>query len=303
MLRAFFLYLSTHPGMQRRVTRMRMTRSLVRRFIAGETLDEALQAIQQLNKDGIRASLNVLGENVTTHDEADAALQEYQREIEAINQRQLDANISIKLTQLGLDLDFERCYERVVKLVEQAGQAGFDVEVDMENSAYTDMTLNLVHRIRDHYSNIGVAVQAYLYRSESDIEDLMKRDIKIRLVKGAYKEPPDRAFPRKRQVDENYARLLKRLIERAPRLAIATHDIRLIDRARTWLRETDRDPASYEFQMIYGIRRDLQALLVGEGWPLRVYVPYGTHWYPYFMRRLAERPANVFFLLRHLFRS
>ena len=302
MLRAFFLYLSTQPGLQRRFTHLRLTRRLVRRFIAGETLDDALQAVQKLNHDGIRASLNVLGENVTSHEEADAALQEYQREIDAIRQRKLDANVSIKLTQLGLDLDFERCYERVAKLVQLADQAGFDVEVDMENSAYTDVTLNLVRRIREHYSNIGVAIQAYLYRSETDIDDLMKRDIKIRLVKGAYKEPPDRAFPRKIQVDQNYARLLKRLIERAPRVAIATHDIQLIDRARAWLREQNRGPGSYEFQMIYGIRRDLQTSLVREGWPLRVYVPYGTHWYPYFMRRLAERPANVLFLLRHLFR-
>ncbi|GBC85501.1 Proline dehydrogenase 1 [bacterium HR11] len=303
MLRAFFLYLSRVPRMQDRIVRFAPTRRAARRFIAGESLTEALTAIVELNRRGSKASLNFLGENVHTPDEARAAQSEYFRQVEEIHRRDLDSNISVKLTQLGLDLSTDLCFELVRAIVERAQGYGRDVEIDMEGSDYTDRTLEVVHRLRDEFEGVGVAIQAYLYRSERDLRALISRGIKVRLVKGAYREPPDRAFPRKRQVDENYRRLMDILLAEAPRFAIATHDIRMIRHAVEYVRAHGiTPPRTFEFQMIYGIRRDLQQKLLEEGWPLRVYVPYGTHWYPYFMRRLAERPANVGFILRHLFR-
>lgn len=303
MLRAFFLYLSRVPRMQDRIVRLAPTRRAVRRFIAGESLTEALAAIVELNRRGSKASLNFLGENVHTPDEARAAQSEYFRQVEEIHRRDLDSNISVKLTQLGLDLSTDLCFELVRAIVERAQGYDRDVEIDMEGSDYTDRTLEIVHRLRDEFEGVGVAIQAYLYRSEKDLRSLIARGIKVRLVKGAYREPSDRAFPRKRQVDENYRRLMDILLAEASRFAIATHDIRMIRHAVESIRAHGiTQPRTFEFQMIYGIRRDLQQKLLEEGWPLRVYVPYGTHWYPYFMRRLAERPANVGFILRHLFR-
>jgi proline dehydrogenase len=303
MLRTFFLYLSRVPHMQDRVVRFAPTRRAVRRFIAGESLAEALTAVADLNRRGGRASLNFLGENVRTPEEARVAQAEYFRQVDEIHHRGLDSNISVKLTQLGLDLSTELCFELTREVVERAQHHGRDVEIDMEGSDYTDRTLEIVHRLRDEFDGVGVAIQAYLYRSEKDLRSLIARGIKVRLVKGAYREPPDRAFPRKRQVDENYRRLLDILLAEAPRFAIATHDVRMIQHAIAYIRDHGiAPPRTFEFQMIYGVRRDLQARLLEEGWPLRVYVPYGTHWYPYFMRRLAERPANVGFILRHLFR-
>jgi len=303
MLRAFFLYLSRVPRMQDRIVRFAPTRRAARRFIAGESLAEALTAVADLNRMGGKASLNFLGENVHTPDEARAAQSEYFRQVEEIHRRGLDSNISVKLTQLGLDLSTDLCFELTRAIVERAQGTGRDVEIDMEGSDYTDRTLEIVHRLRDEFEGVGVAIQAYLYRSEKDLRSLIARGIKVRLVKGAYREPSDRAFPRKRQVDENYRRLMGILLAEAPRFAIATHDIRMIRHAVEYVRTHGiAPPRAFEFQMIYGIRRDLQQKLLQEGWPLRVYVPYGTHWYPYFMRRLAERPANVGFILRHLFR-
>ncbi len=303
MLRAFFLYLSRAPHMQDRILRFAPTRRAARRFVAGESLAEALTVVADLNRRGGKASLNFLGENVHTPDEARAAQSEYFRQVEEVHRRGLDSNISVKLTQLGLDLSTDLCFELTRAIVERAQGHGRDVEIDMEGSDYTDRTLEIVHRLRDEFEGVGVAIQAYLYRSEKDLRSLIARGIKVRLVKGAYREPSDRAFPRKRQVDENYRRLMDVLLAEAPRFAIATHDVRMIRHAVEYVRSYGiAPPRTFEFQMIYGVRRDLQRRLLEDGWPLRVYVPYGTHWYPYFMRRLAERPANVGFILRHLFR-
>ncbi len=301
MMRALFLYLSQQPAWQQRLVGFRPTRRLVRRFIAGETLEEAIAAIRQLQQAGAKASLDMLGENVRSEQEARVAQQAYVQSLQMIHAYGLDSNISIKPTHLGLDIDRALCYDLVESLVERAHALHNMVEIDMESSAYTDATLDLVHRLRDRFERVGVAIQAYLYRSERDVRRLIERGIKVRLVKGAYKEPPSVAFPRKKEVDRNYVHLMKILLDSGQYHAIATHDARIIEEAMAYTRAIGRDPRSFEFQMLYGVRRDLQQRLIREGWILRIYVPYGTHWYPYFMRRLAERPANVLFVLRHLF--
>ncbi len=302
MLRSFFLYLSQNAQVQDWVVRLPVSRRWVRRFVAGERLEDALRVVEALQRSGAKAALDFLGENVDSPEEARQAQQAYQAALDEIHRRSLDCNISIKLTQMGLDLSPELCLQLVRPVVARAQAYGTDVEFDMESSAYTDATLAIVHRLRDEFDRVGVAIQAYLYRSEQDVRDLIRRGIKVRLVKGAYREPPSVAFPTKRQVDENFAHLMEILLDSGQYHAIATHDARLIARAIADARRRGLSPPSFEFQMLYGIRRDLQERLVREGWTLRVYVPYGTHWYPYFMRRLAERPANVFFLIRHLAR-
>ncbi len=302
MLRSFFLYLSRNSQVQDWLVRLPVSRRWVRRFVAGERLEEALRVVEALQRSGAKAALDFLGENVRSVDEARQAQQAYQAALDEIHRRGLDCNISIKLTQMGLDLSPELCLELVRPIVAQAQAYGTDVEFDMESSAYTDATLAIVHRLRDEFERVGVAIQAYLYRSESDVRALIRRGIKVRLVKGAYREPVSIAFPTKRQVNENFVHLMEILLDSGHYHAIATHDARLIARAIDYARRKGLSPKAFEFQMLYGIRRDLQERLVREGWTLRVYVPYGTHWYPYFMRRLAERPANVFFLLRHIAR-
>jgi len=302
MLRAFFLYLSRNSQVQDWVVRLPVSRRWVRRFVAGERLEEALRVVEALQKSGAKAALDFLGENVRSAEEARQAQQAYQAALDEIHRRGLDCNISIKLTQMGLDLSPDLCFQLVRPIVAQAQAYGTDVEFDMESSAYTDATLRIVHRLRDEFERVGVAIQAYLYRSEQDVWALIRRGIKVRLVKGAYREPPDIAFPTKRQVDANFVHLMEILLDSGHYHAIATHDARLIARAIDYARRKGLSPRAFEFQMLYGIRRDLQERLVREGWTLRVYVPYGTHWYPYFMRRLAERPANVLFLLRHIAR-
>jgi proline dehydrogenase len=302
MLRSFFLYLSRNPQVQYWVVRLPLSRRWVRRFVAGERLEEALRVVQALQRSGAKAALDFLGEHVHSVEVARQAQQAYQAALDEIYRRGLDCNISIKLTQMGLDLSPELCLELVRPIVAQAHAYATDVEFDMESSAYTDATLAIVHRLRDEFDRVGVAIQAYLYRSEQDVWGLIRRGIKVRLVKGAYREPSGIAFPTKRQVDENFIHLMEILLDSGQYHAIATHDARLIARTIDYARRKGLSPRAFEFQMLYGIRQDLQARLIREGWTLRVYVPYGTHWYPYFMRRLAERPANVWFLLRHLVR-
>jgi proline dehydrogenase len=302
MLRSFFLYLSRSPQVQDWVVRLPVSRRWVRRFVAGERLEEALRAVQALQESGAKAVLDFLGENVRSPEVARQAQQAYQEALDAIHRQGLDCSISIKLTQMGLDLSPELCLELVRPIVAQAHRYATDVEFDMESSAYTDATLAIVHRLREEFDRVGVAIQAYLYRSEQDVRGLIQRGIKVRLVKGAYREPSGIAFPTKRQVDENFIHLMEILLDSGQYHAIATHDARLIARTIDYARRKGLSPRAFEFQMLYGIRQDLQARLIREGWTLRVYVPYGTHWYPYFMRRLAERPANVWFLLRHLVR-
>ena len=280
-----------------------MAERLTSRFIAGNTLEQELAVCQKLNGEGILASLDHLGESVTSLAEAERSRDSYLAALDQIAARGLQATVSVKLTQLGLDFSVADCRANVERLVERAKTIGSTVEIDMESSGYVDRTLALVSLLHAKHGCIRAVIQAYLYRSESDIENLSKQSIPVRLCKGAYKEPSDVAFPDKQDVDNNYLRLMTRLLEIGAYPAIASHDQKIIRHALRYVKERNIAPDRFEFQMLYGIRRDLQKRLVEGGHRLRLYVPYGDAWYPYFMRRLAERPANVLFVARSLWKS
>ena len=280
-----------------------MAERLTSRFIAGNTLEQELAVCQKLNGEGILASLDHLGESVTSLAEAERSRDSYLAALDQIAARGLQATVSVKLTQLGLDFSVADCRANVERLVERAKTIGSTVEIDMESSGYVDRTLALVSLLHAKHGCIRAVIQAYLYRSESDIENLSKQSIPVRLCKGAYKEPSDVAFPDKQDVDNNYLRLMTRLLEIGAYPAIASHDQKIIQHALRYVKERNIAPDRFEFQMLYGIRRDLQKRLVEGGHRLRLYVPYGDAWYPYFMRRLAERPANVLFVARSLWKS
>ncbi len=273
------------------------------RFIAGHTLEREVAVCRRLNAEGILASLDHLGESVKSLEEAERSRDAYLAALDQIATLGLQATVSIKLTQLGLDFSEAACRANVEQLVERAKSIGTSVEIDMESSEYVDRTLPLVSHLHAKFGSVRAVIQAYLYRSESDIEDLCRQSIPVRLCKGAYKEPSDVAFPHKLEVDRNYVRLMTKLLEHGTYPAIASHDERIISQAVQYVKERNITPDRFEFQMLYGIRRDLQRRLVAEGYRLRLYVPYGNAWYPYFMRRLAERPANVLFLVRNLLKS
>lgn len=276
---------------------------LTSRFIAGSTLEAAVEVCQRLNRDGMLVTLDHLGESVTSLEEAKTARDAYLAALNQIARLGLQATVSVKLTQLGLDFSEQECRSNVECLVEQARALQTTVEVDMESSIYVDRTLSLVSDLHARYGSVRAVVQAYLRRSEGDIESLCRKSIPVRLVKGAYQEPPEIAFTKKREVDENYARLMLRLLSEGDNPAIASHDENILQRAQQYARERKMAPDRFEFQMLDGVRRDLQRRLGSDGYRLRLYVPYGNAWYPYFMRRLAERPANVLFLVRNLLRS
>jgi proline dehydrogenase len=275
---------------------------LAARFVAGETLDRALDAGRRLNSEGILVTFDCLGESVTSLAEAAEARDVYLRTLEAIRQTGIHGNMSLKLTQFGLDLSAGECRANVERLVQRAAEANSFVRVDMESSAYTSRTLDLVRDLHGRYKAVGAVIQACLRRSRGDIEDLCGRGIRVRLCKGAYLEPASVAFPGKRDVDRNFALLMKTLLDSGEYPAIATHDEALIEETRRHAASRKIPPDGFEFQMLYGIRRDLQRKLVRDGYRLRLYVPFGKAWYPYYMRRLAERPANVMFVARNLFR-
>jgi proline dehydrogenase len=272
------------------------------RFIAGHTLEREVAVCRRLNSEGILASLDHLGESVKSLEEAERSRDAYLGALDQIATLGLQATVSIKLTQLGLDFSETACRANVEQLVQRAKAIGTSVEIDMELSGYVDRTLALVSDLHARFGSVRAVIQAYLYRSESDIEDLCRQSIPVRLCKGAYKEPSDVAFPQKLEVDRNYVRLMTKLLECGTYPAIASHDERIISQAVQYVKERNITPDRFEFQMLYGIRRDLQRRLA-EGYRLRLYVPYGDAWYPYFMRRLAERPANVLFLVRNLLKS
>jgi proline dehydrogenase len=276
---------------------------MARRFVAGETLDEAISAARKCNDAGMFVSLDYLGENVSTTTDAQRARDAYLEIFERIAKERLQANVSCKLTQLGLDLSAEFCEGLVLSVVERA--AGYDnfLRVDMEGSIYTERTVELVKRIRARSPAIGTVIQAYLYRSERDIQDLLGYGCRVRLCKGAYKESADVAFERKPDVDANYVRLMQMLLPSGFYHAIATHDPHMIGETIRWAAAKQISKDDFEFQMLYGIRTDLQRRLVHGGYRVRVYIPYGRDWFPYFMRRLAERPANIGFLVRNFFRK
>jgi len=275
------------------------------RFVAGTTVPELLDAAKAVNDKGMTVSVDNLGENVTNVEEAKHSAQLYHQLLDEIQERKLNANVSLKLTHMGLDVDPEFAFAQVRNIVEHAARLNSFVRVDMEGSPYTQRTLDFVHemhRVPGNQGRVGAVIQSYLKRSESDVEKLLSERIRIRLCKGAYKEPPELAFQKKSDVDANYVKLTKVLLKSGVYHGIATHDERIIRETIDFAKRESVKPQSFEFQMLYGIRRDLQEKIVREGWGIRVYIPFGTEWYPYLMRRLAERPANVFFIAKNIVR-
>lgn len=304
-MRSVLLAGSRSPWLRAQATRRGFVRRSVSRFMPGERLGDALAAAARLRDQGIPTILTHLGENLATAAEADEVTDHYRRVFEAVASAGLDAQVSVKLTQLGLDLDRERCLRNLRALVERAGEGDSRVWIDMEGSAYVDATLDLFRRVHPLSARVGICLQAYLHRTPSDLESLLPLGPAVRLVKGAYNEPPDRALRRKRDVDARFFTLATRLLGDEARrhgsfLGIATHDPRLVERLRSLVAAQEVSPGAYEFEMLYGIQRSLQTRLVADGQRLRVLISYGAHWFPWFMRRLAERPANLWFVARNL---
>lgn len=305
MLRGSLLWLSERNGVFDFVKGNSVARKMASRFVAGETPDTAIEAVTEINSTNLTASLDLLGESVTNEQEAVSARVEIVDVLERIKETGVDANVSIKLTQMGLDLDLDSCAGNMRALLEVARKHDIFVRIDMESSQYTERTLNLFReQLYPEFGDlVGVVIQTCLYRAAQDVEDLINQGARVRLVKGAYAELASVAFPDKRDVDATYATLTERLLSEGNYPAIATHDESLIDHARTYARERDIGPERFEFQMLYGVRRDLQQSLRQAGYNVRVYVPYGTQWYPYLMRRLAERPANIAFMIGNVFKE
>lgn len=274
-------------------------RRMALRFVAGETLDQAIEAVQKLPK-GARATLDYLGENVHTAEEADQACRIYLDIFDAITRSGVDSNASIKLTQMGLDIDPDLCVRNMRRVLDKAAETQNFVRIDMEGSAYTQITLDVFSQLWQTHKNVGVVIQSYLYRSEQDVNTINQMGARVRLCKGAYAEPPEVAFPAKSDTDANYRRLSERLLTQGTYPGIATHDESMIEHVKSFAKANGIANDRFEFQMLYGIRRQKQEQLLGEGHNLRVYVPFGAQWYPYFMRRLAERPANLMFFLNSL---
>lgn len=298
-----FLYLSKSERFKNFLTRFRSFNNVTRRFVAGEELKDAVEAIRRLNRMGISASFDHLGESITAEAETRKEVNEYLRVLDSIHDNGLDSNVSVKLTQLGLDVSQDVCYANTRTIVETALGYNNFVRIDMEDSSKTDATLQVFRRLRAEFDNVGIVIQSYLFRSEKDIEELLALGARIRLCKGAYKEPPSVAFSDKAEVDANYIQLTKLLLSSDGYHGFATHDEAMISAAIRFAEERNISRDKFEFQMLYGIRRDLQENLVRQGYRMRVYVPYGRYWYPYFMRRLAERPANIWFVLRNVIKG
>ena len=305
MLRNTLLYLSNQPKVFKFVRGNRLAKQFARRFVAGETIGEALAVVRELNAKGITASLDLLGESVTNDAEARAARDEYLKILDRIRESKVDANVSVKLTAMGLDIDHELCVGIMQDVLTRAQAYETFVRIDMESSEYTDITLKLFEdRLYPTYkANVGVVLQSYLYRTYADVEHMVALRARVRICKGAYKEPVKVAYPDKKDVDANYIKCMRELMLHGNYPGVATHDPAMIAEAKRWAKEKGITPDRFEFQMLYGIRRDLQEALVKEGWRVRVYVPFGTQWYPYLMRRLAERPANVAFITGNVIRE
>lgn len=296
MMRQLFLFLSTQKEMRKWMETSPAAQKLTRRFVAGETLDDELDVCARLAKNKTFSTLDHLGENVTSLAEAEASRDAYLQALDEIEKRALPCTVSLKLTQFGLDFSTDACFDNVRKLADRASAIGTRIEIDMESTEYTDRTLEIVEKL----GSARAVIQAYLYRSEADIEKLNALKIPVRLCKGAYNEPPSVAIPKKRDVDRNFLKLMKVLMDKGEYPAIASHDETILGEAFRYARERKISPEKFEFQMLYGIRSDLQQRIIDLGYRLRVYVPYGVAWYPYFMRRLAERPANALFLARNV---
>jgi proline dehydrogenase len=303
MLRSILLYLSNKETPKKIIMGQALGRRMAARFIAGEELEDGLRVVRRLNAEGFMVTLDLLGESVQGAAEAEAACQAYLQLLDRLAADGLNSHVSVKLTQLGLAIGEGLACRHLNMICECAAKHQNFVRVDMEGSAFTEATLRVFRTVNAPRQVAGIAIQSYLYRSDKDVEELLQCGARIRLVKGAYQEPPAIAYQRKRDVDRSFARLTETLLSSGIYHAIATHDERLITATQRYARAHDISPERYEFQLLYGIRRDLQRDLLRQGERVRVYVPYGRHWYPYFMRRLAERPANVLFLLRNLFRA
>jgi proline dehydrogenase len=309
ILRSFFIALSANKAFRSFAERSALGRRVSRRFVAGMTVDEAIAAAMRLNAAGIDVSLDSLGESVLQVSQAEESAAIYHRLLDEIAARKLRANVSVKLTQMGMDIGGHGAgpdlAERIVgEMVEHAAAIGSFVRIDMEGSDYTEATIAMTERLHARWPGaVGTVLQAYLYRTTGDLERLLRQGIRLRLCKGAYKEPVDLAFPAKADVDANYIKLMKRVAASGVFCGIATHDELIVDQMCRFVAEVGLDRRAFEFQMLYGVRRDLQRKLVSEGYGVRVYVPFGAEWYPYFMRRLAERPANVLFLAKNFFRN
>jgi proline dehydrogenase len=283
---------------------LRLLTKLASAFVAGETPDEAMKVVKRLNEKNITGTLDVLGENVTNKEEADRAVQAYLDLLDTINQTRVRSYVSLKLTQMGLDIDDEYCYQNMVKIVEKAKKYNNFVRIDMEGSDYTQKTLDIFYRLHKEFNDsVGIVIQAYLFRSEKDIEDLNKIKARVRLCKGAYKEPPTIAYKKMKDIRKNFIKLAEMLFSNGNYPAIATHDDYLIDWTKNFVKEMGISNDKFEFQMLYGIRTKTQEKLAKEGYNIRIYIPFGTHWLPYFYRRLRERKENVWFVVKNLFKK
>ena len=305
-LRSAFIALSRNRVLRQFGERSSVGIKLSSRFVAGMEIDDALRVAEAVNRQGMSVTLDSLGESVTTEQEAHKAAEVYHRLLDSIAERSLDANVSVKLTQMGLELSPQLAEGIAEGLVRHACSTRNFVRIDMEDSSLTQVTLDIVrrlHAVPDLRGSIGIVIQSYLYRSQADIEQLLAEGIRVRLCKGAYKEPPEVAFPKKADVDSNFIRLSCMLLDSPVYHGLATHDENMIAAVKSFAKQHGIEPNRFEFQMLFGVRRDLQRQLVRDGYNVRVYVPFGREWYPYFMRRLAERPANVFFLAKNLLRK
>lgn len=303
MLRSILIGLSKSEALRKFTLKNPLAKRAARRFIAGEKLEDAIKTARILNSAKIEVTMDFLGENTKNEKESEACANEIIRILDAIEKEEIKGNVSIKLTQLGLDLGEDICEKNLRLILEEAKKRNTFVRIDMESSEYTQKTLNLFYKLFEEYKNLGIVIQAYLYRSENDVNEIIKKGARIRLCKGAYKEPKEIAFPKKKDVDKNFIKLMKILLDSNIYHAIATHDEKIIKETISYVNSKNIPKNAFEFQMLYGIKRDLQEKLANEGWNVRVYLPYGTHWFPYYMRRLAERPANLIFVLKNIFRN
>jgi proline dehydrogenase len=296
------LWLSRREGLKDFATSFRYFKKLTTRFVAGDTIDDTIRFIRQFNAENCTASFDHLNEAVANPDEAEQEVAEYLNILAKIDETRIQSNVSIKLTQFGLGIDPELAYRNARRVVEEAHRRGNFVRVDMEDSHATQATIDIFKRLRGEFGldDVGVVLQSYLYRTYADAQELVKLPARIRICKGAYNEPPEVAFPDKKDVDANYIKVMQLLLTSGVYHGIATHDPKMIDATIEFAQREGIEKEKYEFQMLYGVRRDLQRQLARDGYNVRIYVPYGKHWYPYFMRRLAERPANVWFVLKNL---
>ena len=303
MLKSLLLYMSEQPRIQRLATNLQVSRHVALRFVAGEKIPDAIEAIRVLNAKGFSATADYLGEMVNKREDAGRATEEYLEVLRQIDRNKLNSNVSLKLTQFGLGMDEDFCKSNVEQVVKLAAQYNNFVRIDMEGSPYTESTLRIFKSLRSQYENVGIVIQAYLFRSEKDIQDVIGLSGRIRLCKGAYKEPPEISFKEKKDTDKNFIKLMEILLQSGIYHGIATHDPAMIQATKEFAKKQNIGKEKFEFQMLYGVRRDLQENLLKEGYRVRIYVPYGDEWYSYLMRRMAERPANLLFVLRNLLRG